>query len=208
MEFLGREGYRRGGWVKGETFDGEQKIKENQVMRKKKKKKGGSLNREGENDPGMSLPRQTLSQRWGVRKKWPPALRARTPFNLRGPTLKRTPQAEPRAAMRIGEREGGGWSPSSWERKGEDIWVVVMWPQGFPGGSRVKNLPANAEDMSLIPGLGRSPGEGNGNPLQYSCLGNPMDRGAWQATVHGATKESDMTQQLNDRDKVAIAVQG
>lgn len=62
MEFLGREGYRRGGWVKGETFDGEQKIKENQVMRKEKKK-GGSLNGEGENDPGMSLPRQTLSQR-------------------------------------------------------------------------------------------------------------------------------------------------
>ena len=61
MEFLGREGYRRGGWVKGETFDGKQKIKENQVMRKKKKK--GSLNRKGENDPGMSLPRQTLSQR-------------------------------------------------------------------------------------------------------------------------------------------------
>ena len=56
MEFLGREGYRRGGWVKGETFDGEQKIKENQVMRKEKKK-GGSLNGEGENDPGMSLPR-------------------------------------------------------------------------------------------------------------------------------------------------------
>ena len=54
---------------------------------------------------------------------------------------------------------------------------------GFFGGSVVKNLPANAADMGLIPGLGRSPGEGNGNPLQYSCLGNPMDRGAWQATV-------------------------
>ena len=53
---------------------------------------------------------------------------------------------------------------------------------GFPGGSVLKNLPANAEDMGSIPGLGRSPGEGNGNPFQYSCLGNPMDRGAWQAT--------------------------
>ena len=52
----------------------------------------------------------------------------------------------------------------------------------------VKNLTANAE-VGLIPGLGRSPGEGNGNPLQYSCLGNPMDRGAWQAgIVHGVTK--------------------
>ena len=55
---------------------------------------------------------------------------------------------------------------------------------GFPGGSVVKNPPANTGDWDLIPGLGRSPGEGNGNPLQYSRLGkNPMDRGAWQATV-------------------------
>ena len=59
---------------------------------------------------------------------------------------------------------------------------------GFPGGSMVKNPPANAGDVGLIPGLGRSPGEGNGNPLQYSCLENPMDKGAWQATVHGAAK--------------------
>ena len=49
---------------------------------------------------------------------------------------------------------------------------------GFPGDSVVKNPPANAGDMGSIPGLGRSPREGNGNPLQYSCLGNPMDRGA------------------------------
>ena len=54
---------------------------------------------------------------------------------------------------------------------------------GFPGGSVVRNLPAKAGDVGLIPGLGRSPGEGNGNPLQYSCLGNPMNRGAWWATV-------------------------
>ena len=54
-----------------------------------------------------------------------------------------------------------------------------------------KNLPASAgdlRDVGLIPGWGRFPGEGNGNPLQYSCLENPMDRGAWQATVHGVTK--------------------
>ena len=56
-----------------------------------------------------------------------------------------------------------------------------------------KNPPANAGDMGSIPGLGRSLGEGNGNPLQYSCMGNPMDRGAWQATIHGVTKESDTT---------------
>ena len=52
----------------------------------------------------------------------------------------------------------------------------------------VKNLPANEGDMDSIPGLGISPGEGNDNPLQYSCLENPMDRGAWRATVHGVAK--------------------
>ena len=53
---------------------------------------------------------------------------------------------------------------------------------GFTSGSVVKNLPASAGDVGLIPGLGRSPGEGNGSPLQYSCLENPTDRGVWQAT--------------------------
>ena len=65
--------------------------------------------------------------------------------------------------------------------------------RGFPGGSVVKNLPANVADVGLIPGSGKSPGEGNGNPLQYSGLENPMNRGAWQATVHGITKGSDTT---------------
>ena len=64
---------------------------------------------------------------------------------------------------------------------------------GFPGGSGIKYLPASAGDMGSIPGSGRSLGEGNGSPLQYSCLGIPMDRGAWWATVHGLTKELDMT---------------
>ena len=57
----------------------------------------------------------------------------------------------------------------------------------------VKNLPANVGDVGLIPGLGRCPGGGHGNPLQYSCLENPMDRGAWQATVH-VVAESDRTE--------------
>ena len=60
---------------------------------------------------------------------------------------------------------------------------------GFPCGSGVKNLHANAGDAHLIPEEGRSPGEGNGNLLQYSCLGNPMARGAWRATVHGPAEE-------------------
>ena len=67
---------------------------------------------------------------------------------------------------------------------------------GFPRGSVVKNPPTNAGDprgLGLIPGSGKTPGVGNGNPLQYSCLGNPMDREAWWATDNGVTKESDMT---------------
>ena len=58
----------------------------------------------------------------------------------------------------------------------------------FTGGSAVKNLPANAGDMGSIPGSGRHPRDGNGNPLQYSCLENTMDRGDWQTIVHGVTK--------------------
>ena len=59
---------------------------------------------------------------------------------------------------------------------------------GFPGGSVVKNPPANVGHTGSIPGSGGSLGVGNGNPLQYSCLENPMERGAWQATVHGVAK--------------------
>ena len=65
----------------------------------------------------------------------------------------------------------------------------------FPGGSGVKNALANAGAVSLIPGSGRSPGGGNGNPFQYSCLGNPMERGAWGATFHGVAKSQT---QLSD----------
>ena len=63
----------------------------------------------------------------------------------------------------------------------------------FPGGSVVKHPPVNARDLGLIPGSGRSPGGGNGNPFQYFCLGNSTDRGAWRATVHGVANESDTT---------------
>ena len=59
---------------------------------------------------------------------------------------------------------------------------------GFPGGLEGKEYACNAVDMGLIPGFGKSPGEGNGNPLQYSCLENPRDRGAWRTTVHGVAK--------------------
>ena len=72
--------------------------------------------------------------------------------------------------------------------------------RGFPGDSVVKNPPANAGDIrdtGSIPGSGRSPGGGKGNPLQYSCLGNSKDGGTWQATVHGVA-ELNTTQQLNN----------
>ena len=63
----------------------------------------------------------------------------------------------------------------------------------FPGGSDGKASACIAGDLGLIPGSGRSPGEGNGNPLQYSCLENSMDKGAWQATIHETAKDSDIT---------------
>ena len=65
--------------------------------------------------------------------------------------------------------------------------------EGFPGASVVKNLLANVGNMGFLLGSERSPGEGNGNPLQYSCLENPLDRGVWWAAVHGVS-ESDMTE--------------
>ena len=75
------------------------------------------------------------------------------------------------------------------ERKNEDE-VSGSFKQrfGFPGGSDSKESACNAEDQSSVPGGVRSPGEENGGPLQYSCLENSMDRGAWRATVHGVTK--------------------
>ena len=73
----------------------------------------------------------------------------------------------------------------------------VLKIQGFPDGSVVKNPPSSVGDTGSIPGLGGFPGEGNGNPFQYSCLGNSMDKGAWQAVVHGITKELDMTKSLS-----------
>ena len=91
--------------------------------------------------------------------------------------------------MRDVERVVGGVSPAPGQRQFQkflpELYAV---PRGFSGGTVVKNPPANAGDTGLIPGSGRSPGGGNGNPLQYSCLGNPMDRGAWRAAVHEVAK--------------------
>ena len=70
----------------------------------------------------------------------------------------------------------------------KEIWVLMSFFSGLLWWLSGKDSAWNAGAPSLIPGLGRSPGEGNGNPLQDSCLGNPMDRGAWESTVHGITK--------------------
>ena len=74
----------------------------------------------------------------------------------------------------------------------ETITLLISY-MGPPGGSMVKNPPANVGDEGLILGSQRLPGTGNSNPLHYSCLGNSMDRRVWRATVHGVTKESDVT---------------
>ena len=68
------------------------------------------------------------------------------------------------------------------------IAIAYSYNEDFPCGSVVKNLSANVGDMGSVPGWGRSPGEGNGNSVQYSCLENSMDRGAWQTAVHGLAK--------------------
>ena len=77
--------------------------------------------------------------------------------------------------------------------RGDGFYQLPGIKRGFPGGSALKNPPVNAGDTGLVPGSGRFPGGGNGNPLQYSCLGHPMGRGAWQAIVHGVAKKFNMT---------------
>ena len=85
------------------------------------------------------------------------------------------------------------------------LWI--LFGPNFPGGSAVRNLPTSAGDSGSVPGLARSLGGGNGNPLQYSCLGNPMERGVWQLQScepceHGFTKELDTVEQLNSNNNV------
>ena len=84
----------------------------------------------------------------------------------------------------------------NWPRVWPELWSFFKDLQ-LPDGTVVKNPPANAVDVNSIPGLGKAPGGGNGNPLQYSCLENPMDRGDCWATVHGGHKKSEMTDWLS-----------
>ena len=79
------------------------------------------------------------------------------------------------------------------------IYITPFSIHDFPGGSDDKASAYNMGDPGSIPGSSRCPGEGNGNTLQHSCLENPMDRGAWQAIIHGIANESDTTKQLNNK---------
>ena len=88
----------------------------------------------------------------------------------------------------MGDRRLEGENPSHiWKARDLPLGLLAR-DNGFPSGIYSKEFAYNAGDLGLIPGPGRSPGEGNGNPLQYSCLGNLMDKGAWRVTVHGVTK--------------------
>ena len=78
------------------------------------------------------------------------------------------------------------WEPMKWIHVLFSVTYVTL--SSFPGGSAVKNLPVDVGDVVSIPGWGRYTGEGNGNPLQYSCLGNSMDKGVWRATAHGSQR--------------------
>ena len=87
--------------------------------------------------------------------------------------------------------------PTSWQCRVRTIqFRCSYYSMCFPSGSDIKEYTCNAGDPGLIPGLGRSPGVGNGNPLQYSCLENSMNRGAWGAPVHGIPKKSNMTDRV------------
>ena len=89
--------------------------------------------------------------------------------------------------------DGGAWwatysPPVAKSRTRLSDFTFTLSELGLPGGSDGKESACNEGDLGSVPGWERSPGEGNGNPLQYSCLENSMDRGAWRATVHGVTK--------------------
>ena len=93
---------------------------------------------------------------------------------------------QPTPVFLPGESQGWGSLVGChlWGRTESDTTGVTQ-QQDFPSGSAIKSPPANVGDLGSIPGSGRSPGEWNDNPLQYSCLGSPMDRRAWRATIHG-----------------------
>ena len=149
---------------------------------------------------------QSLGQEDPCRRKWQPTSvllpgKSHRQRSLAGYSLCSRKELDTTEQLNNSNKKCRIIDTQNWNR----VYFCHHYPQEITyllqGGSTVKNLPAkagNAGDMGLIPRLRRSPGEGNGNPLQYYCLGNPMDRGAWRARVHGVAKESDMTYRLNN----------
>ena len=88
-----------------------------------------------------------------------------------------------------------GWTGLSWEKVWQNFAGEYGFVRGFPDGSVVKESACNTGDVGSVLGSGRYPRGGHGNPLQYSCLENSTDRGAWRATMHGVAKESDRTEE-------------
>ena len=96
---------------------------------------------------------------------------------------------------------GPNLNPGSERSAGEGISYPLQFSSASPVAQLLKNLPCNVRDLGLVLGLGRSLEEGNSNPLQFSCLGNPMDREAWRAPLHEVASELDMDEQLNNYNK-------
>ena len=114
------------------------------------------------------------------------------------PRSLQSPKGKPytqRGSNLLAEPEAGGASAQALVQRIRGFLTTLT--SGFPGGSVIKHPPAQAGDVGLIPGSGRSPREGNGNPLQYSCLDNPVDRGAWRAAVHGVTQSRTRLKQFS-----------
>ena len=99
--------------------------------------------------------------------------------------------------------QGRASDTSPINRRAGSIFMIIINNEGVPGGSDGKESACNAGDLSSVPGMGRSSGEGNGNPQQYSCLENSMDRGAWQATVNGVAKSQT---RLSDFHMLSVCV--
>ena len=146
-------------------------------------------------------PYWTTSLDW-YQRAWPPGLHLSAPLVSRGFLLRPresinhctdSPPRTPRSRSQHLGHVLHCWCPGLTLRYSGRY----SRPRGFPGGSEGKVSAYNAGDLGLIPGSGRSPGEGNGNPFQYSCLENPMDGEAWQATVHGVTESRRRQKRLS-----------
>ena len=132
-----------------------------------------------------------LSQRGQAQKVYPDQVG--TPEELPFPMILIHPLLHSLGLMKCGSVGPSRVTLCSRSGLVRDVSKSICLKVSVPADSLVKNPAANAEDSDSVPGSGRCPGEGNGNPLWYSCLGDPMDRGTWRATVYRATEEPDMT---------------